>query len=87
MIQELIDFRKQTKDRELRRLLKAAAELALQLEIVNEYELTTTEIDIGKKEGKIPCIKAVRERTGLDLKNTKDLVEDYFAANGYQFHH
>jgi hypothetical protein len=37
--------------------------------------LTAAERIIRRREGKIPAIKAVRERTRLGLKEAKDLVE------------
>lgn len=33
------------------------------------------EREIAKSNGKIACVKAVRERTGLGLKEAKDMVE------------
>jgi hypothetical protein len=37
--------------------------------------LTNEEIEVGKKQGKIACIKLVRARLYLGLKEAKDLVE------------
>ena len=47
--------------------------------------LTRQEIESGRNDGKIPCIKLVRERCGLGLKEAKDLVEDEFIRLGYSF--
>ena len=47
--------------------------------------LTRREIEAGRYEGKIPCIKLVRERCGLGLKEAKDLVEAEFTRLGYSF--
>lgn len=47
--------------------------------------LTNNEWESGKNEGKIPCIKMVRARLGLGLKQSKDLVEYWFDEYGYSF--
>lgn len=47
--------------------------------------LTTKEIETGRCVSKIQCIKDVRERTGLGLKDSKDLVEAEFDRLGYNF--
>lgn len=43
--------------------------------------ITGEEIDILASQGKIPAIKAVGNRTGLGLKESKDLVEEYIDKN------
>lgn len=47
--------------------------------------LTTEEIRLGEKEGKISAIREYRSRTGKGLKEAKDTVENYFAKYGFQF--
>jgi ribosomal protein L7/L12 len=54
-------------------------------EIIINPEMTNEEIEIGKNNGKIQCIKWVRNRTGLGLKDSKDLVEKVFRENGWIF--
>jgi ribosomal protein L7/L12 len=41
----------------------------------NDQRLTTREVEIYMRDGKIPAIRVVRERTGLGLKEAKELVE------------
>jgi hypothetical protein len=36
----------------------------------------------GERPGKIPVIKVLREKTGVDLKAAKDAVEEYGRRNG-----
>jgi ribosomal protein L7/L12 len=50
-----------------------------------DKNLTAGEIRIGKEKGKIPSIKAYRERTGVGLKEAKDFVEDYFTKYNLEF--
>jgi hypothetical protein len=38
----------------------------------------------GERPGKIPVIKVLREKTGLDLKAAKDAVEEYGRRNGVE---
>ena len=47
--------------------------------------LTREEIEVGRYEGKIPCIKLVRDRCKLGLKEAKDLAENEFTRLGYAF--
>ena len=47
--------------------------------------LTRQEIEAGRFEGKIPCIKLVRTRCGLGLKEAKDSVEAEFTRLGHLF--
>lgn len=48
--------------------------------------LTLSEISIGQREGKIPCIKLVRDRCCLGLREAKDLVESEFSRMGLIFY-
>jgi hypothetical protein len=41
--------------------------------------VTSEERDILLSQGKIPAIKAVRDRTHLGLKESKDIVENYIS--------
>lgn len=47
--------------------------------------MTEGEVVIGKNQGKIAAIRAVRERTLLGLRESKELVEDVFITHGFQF--
>jgi len=44
-------------------------------ELPHTFHVSPSEMDIAHEQGKIACIKAVRARTGLGLKEAKDLVE------------
>lgn len=46
---------------------------------------TYSEEDIGIKDGKIPMIKAYRERTGAGLSEAKQICEKHFEKKGFQF--
>jgi len=46
---------------------------------------TQEEMEIGMREGKIPAIKAHRARTGLGLKDSKEMLEGYFYQRGVAF--
>jgi len=46
-----------------------------------EFGPTAEERSIYDAQGKIPCIKAVRSRTGLGLRDSKQLVE--YVCEGY----
>ena len=64
--------------------LEELGELAIGASVMPTYslkELTSQEKQtaISPKYGKIFAIKAVRERTGLGLKEAKDLVDAYLA--------
>ena len=48
--------------------------------------LTHMEFKTGRNEGKWACIKLVRTRCGLGLKEAKDLVEAEFTRLGYAFY-
>lgn len=56
------------------------------LKPASQIVLTAEEIDAGKYQGKIPCIKLHRGRTGMGLKESKDAVEEYFHKNGWIFY-
>ena len=47
--------------------------------------LTPQEVEAGRRHGKIQAIKALRDRTGMSLKDSKEAVEEYFKANGHTF--
>jgi ribosomal protein L7/L12 len=49
-------------------------------------ELTRQEIDLGLTQGKIAAIKEHRARTRMGLKESKDIVEEYFLKNGLRFY-
>lgn len=48
---------------------------------------TPMEVSIGRYHGKIPMIKAHRERTNVGLVESKQACENYFADNGLEFYH
>lgn len=52
----------------------------------NKEAMTVKEIWIGQNEGKLPAIKAVRERQNCGLAEAKNLVEATFAQRGLFFH-
>ena len=54
--------------------------------IPREDRLMQGEIFVGKNEGKIACIKLVRTRCNLGLKEAKDLVEAEFNRLGLSFY-
>ena len=56
------------------------------LKQASQVILTNEEIDAGKYQGKIPCIKMHRERTAMGLRDSKETVENYFTANGLFFY-
>ena len=45
------------------------------------------EVTLGTKNGKIPAIKAYRERTGVGLVEAKQIMEAYFDKKGYTFYY
>lgn len=47
--------------------------------------LVWPEIEIGLQEGKIPCIKAYKERANLSLIDAKRVCEETFEKLGYKF--
>ncbi len=47
-------------------------------------ELTTQEMAILRDEGLVPCVKAVRERTKLALKDAKAVIDNYISYAGLQ---
>lgn len=46
---------------------------------------TEHEVSLGMHTGKIPAIKAYRERTGAGLAEAKNIMEAYFTKKGYTF--
>lgn len=86
MIQRLINLYNETDNTALKAQLKKCAKIAFDLAFANSCALLPDEIDLGKDQGKIPCIKEVRARTGMGLKEAKDLVEKVFDQNGWVFH-
>jgi hypothetical protein len=76
--------------RYLGRILRRKVRIVTQVDVSysrkapSQY-LTLGEVDTGKQVGKIACIKQVRERTGIGLKEAKDLVEKWFADRNYVF--
>lgn len=48
-------------------------------------ELTQHEIEIGRKEGKLACIREHKLRTGLSLVESKNRAEDEFKRLGLKF--
>ena len=69
----------------LRRLTYLETQKDLPKGYTSPKGLTQKEIEVGRYEGKIPCIKLVRDRTNFGLKETKDLVEKYFYNHGFAF--
>jgi ribosomal protein L7/L12 len=57
--------------------MAAVAEAMALVHADNESAQAMVRIRIDYKEKKIACIKAVREITGLGLKEAKDMVESY----------
>lgn len=53
--------------------------------VVGANELTKEEVRLGKEVGKIACIKAHRDRTGMGLKDSKDTCERFFRIQGRCF--
>ena len=51
----------------------------------SKNRLTTKEVEMGRFTDKIACIMEVRKRTGLNLKDSEDLVEKEFDRLGYSF--
>lgn len=51
----------------------------------NGYLLTNEEIRAGRENGKISCIRLVKERLNLSLIDAKNLVELFFETNGLRF--
>jgi ribosomal protein L7/L12 len=49
------------------------------------YKMTLEELELARNKGKIPAIKAVRDRLGLSLIDSKYLVEDEVPRRGYYF--
>jgi ribosomal protein L7/L12 len=47
----------------------------------NAREMVGGIVETHGRDKKIQCIKALRERTGLGLKETKDIVEEWIIGN------
>lgn len=43
------------------------------------YKLVPSEMELGKRGGKVDAIKALRDRTGVDLATAKTIVEAFVA--------
>jgi hypothetical protein len=52
---------------------------------VQTIEVTANELAIAVREGKIPAIKAYRDRTGRGLKDSKDYIENAVFNLGLEF--
>jgi hypothetical protein len=59
--------------------------LAKRSKLNTTIEPNESEIDIGLSQGKIPAIRAYRDRTGAALRDAKNTLEDFFTTKGYAF--
>lgn len=51
----------------------------------NRVALTQDEINIGITTGKLNCVRAHKERTGLTLMESKRICEETFEKLGFKF--
>lgn len=58
-----------------------ATKLLSSITVVNQSGLTVEEEDYARTGQKIYAIKSVRERLGIGLKESKDLVEDWMSKH------
>ena len=78
-VKHLVDAYANCKEQESLQLIEQAIKRELGFSKITAIRaLLPHEYQLAKSErGKIPAIKKVRERTGLSLKDAKELVESY----------
>jgi ribosomal protein L7/L12 len=52
---------------------------------LNTHALTTDEVRLGLRSGKVECVKAYKNRTGASLIDAKHACEAYFSECGMEF--
>ena len=54
--------------------------------ICSKNDVTSEEVRVGKTVNKVTAIKMYRDRTGRNLKECKEEIENYFARMGFEFY-